>query len=263
MGHKVDGGSPDAQNLARRCSSPHPGCYPGQSLVGTQPKPPHEAARICNTSYVPPRKMHARRPADARLPADPTPCLQVPSMGVLTLAPAGVIQFIHPAKFVNLGQGLDLLELDRNNSMPLILRRALTEGTAAMDGPLDLGDVPGLPRHVVVVRKAIFAPASGPNDTFGQPIHAAASCGELCSYNATTGKKFWGEHTPEGLAVQCSHCRMHPHAGLPARGPAERALPPAAPRTLPCCLRRAARPRPCPCLPRPPCVLPHPPPQAW
>ncbi len=118
-------------------------------------------------------------------------------MTVLTLAPAGVIRFVHPTQFANLGQGVDLLELAPNNSMPSILRRALTEGTSATDGPLDLGGVPGLPRHVVLVRKAIFAPASGPNDTFGQPSQAAASCGALCAYNNSTGKKFWGERTPE------------------------------------------------------------------
>lgn len=70
-------------------------------------------------------------------------------------------------------------------------RKAVQEPGIAIAGPLPplYGSHGG---RVLVVRRAIFVPASGPNETFSRPNATNPLCGSLCDWNATSGMAFWG-----------------------------------------------------------------------
>lgn len=68
-------------------------------------------------------------------------------------------------------------------------RKAVLEPGIAISGPVAPLPVGG---RILVVRRAIFVPASEPNENFGRPDATNPLCGPGCDYNATTGMAFWG-----------------------------------------------------------------------
>ncbi len=103
------------------------------------------------------------------------------------LAPTGFVQLIMPeaAKFLQGMNGFD----ERDPVAAAAARRSVQEPGIAISGPVAPLAVGG---RNLVVRRAIFVPASGPNETFGRPDATNPLCGPACDYNATTGMAFWG-----------------------------------------------------------------------
>ncbi len=113
---------------------------------------------------------------------------QAPTLDALRLSPAGVIRLVTPSS-ASWMLGMDTFA-SANALTTQATRFAVVHGVH-VDGPL--APEPGAPGgEFLVIRRAIFAPASGPNDTFGQPDAINPSCGAPCAYNASSGTRFWG-----------------------------------------------------------------------
>ncbi len=114
---------------------------------------------------------------------------QAPALSAILLAPIGFIQFVVPeqASYLRNNNAFD----DRDPEAAAAARKAVQEPGIAIAGPLPplYGSKGG---RVLVVRRSIFVPASGPNETFGRPNATNPWCGSLCDWNATTGMAFWG-----------------------------------------------------------------------